>query len=62
MNKDTKKLFKELKAQGWYIARESKHYIWRHENYTKQVVTAKTPSDIRAIKNIRRDFKLAMGG
>ena len=62
MNKDIKKLFKELKAQGWYIARESKHLIWRHESYTMQVVTAKTPSDVRAIKNIRKHFKLAMDG
>ncbi len=50
------KVFKEAIKRGWYLHSEKNHYKWRHPK-GGQVTTSKTPSDVRAFKNMDRQFK-----
>ena len=58
-----KKLQNQLRAMaethGFSLARTTNHLIWRHQSGA-QVVTPKTPSDHRAMKNCLRDFRHAV--
>ena len=58
-----KKLRKELSdiatANGFELVRTTNHLIWRHA-CGAQVVTPKTPSDHRSIKNSRKEFPRAL--
>jgi hypothetical protein len=57
MNKELANLKAEAEAQGWVIElRKSGHYRWLSPA-GGFVVTSMTPSDRRAILNIRRDLK-----
>jgi len=57
MPKELKKL---MKKNDFVIARMKNHLIWKHVTGAI-VVTPKTPSDVRALKNIRRDIKRTVG-
>ena len=45
-------LFEALTGMGWTIVRAKKHIIWRHPRAKANLVTAYSPSDWRAVKNI----------
>ena len=57
MPKELKKL---MKKNDFVIHRDKKHLIWKHTDGAI-IVTPKTPSDHRAIKNIMRDIKREVG-
>lgn len=47
-------ILSELQENGWKVIREHKHYILNHSESIKNLVVPKTPSDRRAIANIRK--------
>ena len=59
----SKKIKSELRAlaekHGFSLARTTNHLVWRH-SCGAQVVTPKTPSDHRALKNCVREFRHAV--
>lgn len=57
MTKEVKKL---MKMNNLYILRQGNKCIWKHIGGAI-IVTSLTPSDHRAIKNIRRDIKKVIG-
>jgi len=59
VNKNLKKGLKKYIRLGWYVDRETTHLIWKHSK-GGMVVTAKTPSDHRAIKNMCKHFEKEM--
>jgi hypothetical protein len=57
MNKELEQLKAQAEAQGWVIQlRKTGHYRWLSPT-GGFVVTSSTPSDHRAVLNIRRDLK-----
>ena len=57
--KDLKKLFKEIKSHGWRVSRRNNgHFLLQGPNDQK-VYCGGTPSDHRAIKNIKKDLSKA---
>ena len=57
MNKELAKLKAEAEAQGWRIeVRKAGHLTW-YSPAGGFVITSATPSDRRAIMNIRRDLR-----
>ncbi|MDE7170027.1 MAG: hypothetical protein K2N67_07505 [Mucispirillum sp.] len=60
MNKEIKTILKKYKNMGFIFKNGSKHIIARHRFTGKKVTIAKTPSDIRAIMNIRKRLENAM--
>jgi len=52
-----KKLLKEARKQGWAPVQKKKGTMWRSSDGKGQVMVHGTPSDYRAIENLRRDFK-----
>ena len=52
-----KQISKLASSYGFVLHRSKNHLIWRHSGSGAQVVTAKSTSDHRAIKNIERAFK-----
>lgn len=57
MTKDVKELIASVEKQGWLLIRDRKHYIARSPDGVTQVAFAKTPSDHRAIRNVKATFK-----
>lgn len=56
-NKEIQELVKEAKHQGWTVElTKSVHYKWISP-LGAFVFTASTPSDNRAIKNIKRELR-----
>ena len=53
--------FKTIEAlaasYGFALHRSKKHLVWKHKGLGTQVVTPKTSSDFRGIKNMERLFK-----
>ncbi len=47
---DWKALMKDAESQGWTVTKRRKHVVWRSPR-GGQVVSALTPSDVRAITN-----------
>lgn len=59
-SKDFKQMIKEMKALGWeHKIRRNNHEMLFHEKYGK-VFMAATPSDRRAVLNIRSVIKRKM--
>ena len=65
MSKSHHKFKKELNVlmlnNGFKLARETKHLIWKNEGANVSISTSKTPSGVMAIKQIKRDIRRAIG-
>ena len=65
MAKSHHKFKKELNVlmlnNGFTLARETKHLIWKNEGANVSISTSKTPSGVMAIKQIKRDIRRAIG-
>ena len=46
---------------GFKLARETKHLIWKNDDVNVSISTSKTPSGVMAIKQIKRDIRRAIG-
>jgi len=51
-----RQIYQLAKEFGYELRRQSKHLIWQHCQTGAIVTTALTPSDYRALCNIKRDF------
>ena len=65
MSKSSQKYWKELNVlmlnNGFKLARETKHLIWKNDDVNVSISTSKTPSGVMAIKQIKRDIRRAIG-
>ena len=65
MAKSSHKFKKELQVlmlnNGFKLARETKHLIWKNEGANVSISTSKTPSGVMAIKQIKRDIRRQLG-
>ena len=65
MAKSSQKYWKELNVlmlnNGFTLARETKHLIWKNEGANVSISTSITPSVVMAIKQIKRDIRRAIG-
>jgi predicted RNA binding protein YcfA (HicA-like mRNA interferase family) len=46
-----------LKTNGFQLLRNKSHNVYIHAECNQRLVTAKTSSDIRSIKNVIREIK-----
>lgn len=58
-NKEIRILLKLARSQGWRIDGQGKHLRWFAPDGIGIVVTSATPSDHRALHNIKRDLRRA---
>ena len=65
MAKSSQKYWKELNVlmlnNGFKLARETKHLIWKNDDVNVSISTSKTPSGVMAIKQIKRDIRRVIG-
>ena len=65
MAKSSQKYWKELNVlmlnNGFKLARETKHLVWKNDDVNVSISTSKTPSGVMAIKQIKRDIRRAIG-
>ena len=65
MAKSSQKYWKELNVlmlnNGFILARETKHLVWKNDDVNVSISTSKTPSGVMAIKQIKRDIRRAIG-
>ena len=65
MSKSSQKYWKELNVlmlnNGFKLARETKHLIWKNDDVNVSISTSKTPSGVMAIKQIKRDIRRQLG-
>ena len=65
MAKSSQKYWKELTVlmlnNGFKLARETKHLVWKNDDVNVSISTSKTPSGVMAIKQIKRDIRRAIG-
>ena len=65
MAKSSQKYWKELNVlmlnNGFKLARETKHLIWKNDDVNVSISTSKTPSGVMAIKQIKRDIRRVFG-
>ena len=65
MAKSSHKFKKELNVlmlnNGFKLARETKHLIWKNEGANVSISTSKTPSGVMAINQIKRDIRRVIG-
>ena len=65
MAKSSQKYWKELNVlmlnNGFKLARETKHLIWKNDDVNVSISTSKTPSGVMTIKQIKRDIRRAIG-
>lgn len=55
--KDLKALVRTAERAGWTVSRtRNDHYRWIHPQGGKPYFSSSTPSDSRAIRNIRHDL------
>ena len=56
---------KELKVlmlnNGFELARANKHYVWRNNEANVSISTAKTPSGVMAINQVKRQIRRQLG-
>lgn len=55
--KELKVIIKRQKAAGWKIDDSRKHYVFVPPHGIGQVISSKTPSDIRSVKNLESQLK-----
>lgn len=58
-NKEIRILLKIARQQNWRIDGQGKHLRWFSPDGISIVVTGSTPSDHRALANIKRDLRRA---
>lgn len=59
INKDVKKLIREAEEKGWrFESTKAGHIRAKHSDGVRMVFISGTPSDIRAVHNIRKDLGL----
>jgi hypothetical protein len=52
-----KQLCKLMKNNNYSIIRQKKHYVWGHDYLNcPNIVTSKTPSDLRVLKNVQKQI------
>ena len=52
-----KQLCKLMKNNNYSIIRQKKHYVWGHDYLNcHNIVTSKTPSDLRVLKNVQKQI------
>lgn len=56
-NKDLRKILKEAEANGWVFEKRERHIKGRHPNGQTATI-AQTPSDRRALLNIKSHLKV----
>ena len=65
MPRSSQKYWKELQSlmlnNGFRLARESKHLVWRNNDVNVSISTSRTPSGVMAIKQVKRDIRRAIG-
>ena len=65
MAKSSQKYWKDLNVlmlnNGFKLARETKHLVWKNDDVNVSISTSKTPSGVMAIKQIKRDIRRAIG-
>ena len=65
MPRSNRKYWKELQSlmlnNGFRLARESKHLVWRNNDVNVSISTSRTPSGVMAIKQVKRDIRRAIG-
>ena len=65
MSKSSQKYWKELNVlmlnNGFKLARETKHLVWKNDDVNVSISTSKTPSGVMAIKQIKRDIRRIIG-
>ena len=65
MPRSSHKYWKELQSlmlnNGFRLARESKHLVWRNNDVNVSISTSRTPSGVMAIKQVKRDIRRAIG-
>ena len=65
MSKSSQKYWKELNVlmlnNGFKLARETKHLVWKNDDVNVSISTSKTPSGVMAIKQIKRDIRRVIG-
>ena len=65
MAKSSQKYWKDLNVlmlnNGFKLARETKHLIWKNDDVNVSISTSKTPSGVMAIKQIKRDIRRVIG-
>ena len=65
MAKSSQKYWKELNVlmlnNGFKLARETKHLIWKNDDVNVSISTSKTPSGVMAINQIKRDIRRQLG-
>ena len=65
MAKSHHKFKKELNVlmlnNGFKLARETKHLVWKNDDVNVSISTSKTPSGVMAIKQIKRDIRRKIG-
>lgn len=59
INKDVKKLIREAEEKGWqFESTKAGHIRGKHADGVRIVFISGTPSDTRAVHNIRKDLGL----
>ena len=65
MAKSSQKYWKELNVlmlnNGFKLARETKHLVWKNDDVNVSISTSKTPSGVMAINQIKRDIRRVIG-
>jgi hypothetical protein len=56
-NKDLKWLLREAEAEGWMFEKRERHIRGKHPNGQTATISI-SPSDRRALMNIKRDLKV----
>lgn len=57
-SKDLKRLLREAERKGWRVEQRRKHYQAKHMDGVRLVTISLSPSDHRALQNIRKDLEL----
>ena len=65
MTKSHHKFKKELNVlmlnNGFKLARDNKHLVWRNNEANVSISTSKTPRGVMAINQIKRDIRRKIG-
>jgi hypothetical protein len=58
-NKDLRRLLEDAEKEGWKFKANRNHIKGKHIGGAT-ITMSRTPSDYRAVRNIKRDFKYAL--
>lgn len=57
--KDVRDVVADLEAEGWTVVRHKRHIVLRHECGALLTVAC-SPSDVRALKNVKKNAERAI--